>query len=205
MAITSQCMLARLRLEPVRKKKQDTLPAETFKVAVSNNEERQKDGWNCGIFTLEFLTKDIGEPYRDHESLLPPLKGRLTLSKLLYEHSGANVDNANQWIVLWNPVVSKLNEMRPDPPARIAHTSIFADLCLKLHVLEVAHVYYQTQCGNLAQSRINNARYRYVAYRQFVMWIMDILLTWKKYPCTAVILCLHEDPGNLPVPRILWF
>uniref|UniRef100_X1ZQ66 Uncharacterized protein n=1 Tax=Capitella teleta TaxID=283909 RepID=X1ZQ66_CAPTE len=48
-------------------------------------------------------------------------------------------------------------------------------------------------------------RYRYVAYRQFVMWIMDILLTWKKYPCTIVILCLHEDPGNLPVPRILWF
>ncbi|ELU01321.1 hypothetical protein CAPTEDRAFT_228557 [Capitella teleta] len=73
------------------------------------------------------------------------------------EYGGANVDNANQWIVLWNPVVSKLNEMRPDPPARIAHTSIFADLCFKMHVLEVAHVYYQTQCGNLAQSRINNA------------------------------------------------
>ncbi|ELT88479.1 hypothetical protein CAPTEDRAFT_202489 [Capitella teleta] len=35
---------------------------------------------------------------------------------------GANVDNANQWIVHWNPVVSKLNEMRPDPPACIAHT-----------------------------------------------------------------------------------
>ncbi|ELU14888.1 hypothetical protein CAPTEDRAFT_193511, partial [Capitella teleta] len=72
-----------------QRKKQDTLPAETFKVAVSNNEERQKDGWNCGIFTLEFLTKDIGvTPDRDHESLLPPMKGRLTLSKLLYEHSG---------------------------------------------------------------------------------------------------------------------
>ncbi|ELU15870.1 hypothetical protein CAPTEDRAFT_197419 [Capitella teleta] len=98
----------------------------------------------------------------------------------------ANVDNANQWIVHWNPVESKLNEMRPDPPACIAHTSMFADYCLKLHVLEVAHVYYRTQCGNLPQSR-NNERYRYVAYRQFVMWIMDILPTWKKYPCTAVI------------------
>ncbi|ELT89038.1 hypothetical protein CAPTEDRAFT_194660 [Capitella teleta] len=98
----------------------------------------------------------------------------------------ANVDNANQWIVHWNPVKSKLNEMRPDPPACIAHTSMFADLCLKLHVLEVAHVYYRTQCGNLPESRINE-RYRYVAYRQFVMWIMDILPTWKKYSCTAVI------------------
>ncbi|ELT87150.1 hypothetical protein CAPTEDRAFT_212184 [Capitella teleta] len=98
----------------------------------------------------------------------------------------ANVDNANQWIVHWNPVVSKLNEMRPDPPACIAHTSMFADLCLKLHVLEVAHVYYRTQCGNLPESRINE-RYRYMAYRQFVMWIMDILPTWKKYSCTAVI------------------
>ncbi|ELU00721.1 hypothetical protein CAPTEDRAFT_202119 [Capitella teleta] len=35
-----------------QRKKQDTLPAETFKVAVSNYEERQKDGWNCDIFTL---------------------------------------------------------------------------------------------------------------------------------------------------------
>ncbi|ELT88068.1 hypothetical protein CAPTEDRAFT_203653 [Capitella teleta] len=102
------------------------------------------------------------------------------------EYGGANVDNANQWIVHWNPVKSKLNEMRPDPPACIAHTSMFADLCLKLHVLEVAHVYYRTQCGNLPESRINE-RYRYVAYRQFVMWIMDILPTWKKYSCTAVI------------------
>ncbi|ELT99604.1 hypothetical protein CAPTEDRAFT_186549 [Capitella teleta] len=32
------------------------------------------------------------------------------------EYGGANVDNANQWIVHWNPVKSKLNEMRPDPP-----------------------------------------------------------------------------------------
>ncbi|ELU06681.1 hypothetical protein CAPTEDRAFT_189315 [Capitella teleta] len=40
------------------------------------------------------------------------------------EYGGANVDNANQWIVHWNPVKSKLNEMRPDPPACIAHTSI---------------------------------------------------------------------------------
>ncbi|ELT87793.1 hypothetical protein CAPTEDRAFT_189836, partial [Capitella teleta] len=71
------------------------------------------------------------------------------------EYGGANVDNANQWIVHWNPVKSKLNEMRPDPPACIAHTSMFADLCLKLHVLEVAHVYYRTQCGNLSESRIN--------------------------------------------------
>ncbi|ELT93323.1 hypothetical protein CAPTEDRAFT_205766 [Capitella teleta] len=71
------------------------------------------------------------------------------------EYGGASVDNANQWIVHWNPVVSKLNEMRPDPPACIAHRSMFADLCLKLHVLEVAHVYYWTQCGNLPQSQIN--------------------------------------------------
>ncbi|ELT99671.1 hypothetical protein CAPTEDRAFT_198259 [Capitella teleta] len=70
--------------------------------------------------------------------------------------NGANVDNANQWIVHWNPVKSKLNEMRPDPPACIAHTSMFADLCLKLHVLEVAHVYYRTQCGNLPENRIND-------------------------------------------------
>ncbi|ELT95130.1 hypothetical protein CAPTEDRAFT_203020 [Capitella teleta] len=65
-------------------------------------------------------------------------------------------------------VVSKLNEMQPDPPACIAHTPMFADLCLKLHVLEVAHMYYRTQYGNLPQTRINE-RYRYVAYRQFVM------------------------------------
>ncbi|ELU17247.1 hypothetical protein CAPTEDRAFT_205955 [Capitella teleta] len=31
------------------------------------------------------------------------------------EYGGASVDNANQWIVHWNPVVSKLNEMRPIP------------------------------------------------------------------------------------------
>ncbi|ELT87963.1 hypothetical protein CAPTEDRAFT_213496 [Capitella teleta] len=69
------------------------------------------------------------------------------------EYGGASVDNANQWIVHWNPVVSKLNEMRPDPPACIGHVSMFADLCLKLHVLEVALVYYWTQCGDLSQNR----------------------------------------------------
>ncbi|ELU14887.1 hypothetical protein CAPTEDRAFT_187688, partial [Capitella teleta] len=52
-------------------------------------------------------------------------------------------------------VASKLNEMQPDPPACIAHTPMFADLCLKLHVLEVAHMYYRTQYGNLPQTRIN--------------------------------------------------
>ncbi|ELU11127.1 hypothetical protein CAPTEDRAFT_226459 [Capitella teleta] len=85
-------------------------------------------------------------------------------------------------------ILLRANSMRCGltPPACIAHTSMFVDLCLKLHVLEVAHVYYRTQCGNLPESRINE-RYRYVAYRQFVMWIMDILPTWKKYSCTAVI------------------
>ncbi|ELT94179.1 hypothetical protein CAPTEDRAFT_214152 [Capitella teleta] len=71
-----------------QRKKQDTLPAKTFKVAVSNNEERQKDGWNCGIFTLEFLTKDIGEPDRDHESLLPPLKVQIQIQNFLFGLNG---------------------------------------------------------------------------------------------------------------------
>ncbi|ELU15499.1 hypothetical protein CAPTEDRAFT_196691 [Capitella teleta] len=101
-------------------------------------------------------------------------------------------ENVQMWTMQTNGlcigILLRANSMRYGltPPACIAHTSMFTDLCLKLHVLEVAHVYYRTQCGNLPESRINE-RYRYVAYRQFVMWIMDILPTWKKYSCTAVI------------------
>ncbi|ELU13052.1 hypothetical protein CAPTEDRAFT_200106 [Capitella teleta] len=67
-----------------QRKRQDTLPAEAFKVAVCHNEERRKMAGIVGFLHL----RHIGvTPDRDNESLLPPLKGRLALSKLLYEHS----------------------------------------------------------------------------------------------------------------------
>ncbi|ELU11029.1 hypothetical protein CAPTEDRAFT_218651 [Capitella teleta] len=60
------------------------MEASGYHVVGATCDPRQEDGWNCGIFALQFLINRVAPK---KVQLLPPQQGRLTIARILYNES----------------------------------------------------------------------------------------------------------------------
>ncbi|ELT87919.1 hypothetical protein CAPTEDRAFT_208585 [Capitella teleta] len=109
-------------------------------------------GYGAAPYLFEPRSEDI-EQVADRE-VADPDEWRLANSAKCGQCRPMELTSESHCFQEHEHVVNKLKDMQPDPPACIAYTPMFTDLCVKLHVLEVAYVSYRTQYGSLPKCEL---------------------------------------------------
>lgn len=91
--------------------------------------------------------------------------------------------------------MEKINSVEPAPPC-ITLVKGFESVCLDEDVLQIAYLNYRMQYGH--EEKTIHERYRFTAYRQFVMWIFRHLGKKIRVPLPSCVVSKIREKFTSP-------